>query len=82
MLQGASLEQARAIAERARLAVRTSEALDATPVSVSIGVASRLPGEPRDELLARADAALYRAKANGRDRVAIAGSPLASCGTP
>lgn len=41
-------------------------------LSVSIGCASRLPtrdGRP-EELLSRADAALYRAKAAGRDRAA------------
>lgn len=41
-------------------------------VSVSIGCASRLPSRDArpEELLSRADAALYRAKAAGRDRAA------------
>jgi diguanylate cyclase (GGDEF)-like protein len=38
-------------------------------VTVSIGVAERQPDELRDALIARADAALYQAKAAGRDRV-------------
>lgn len=38
-------------------------------VSVSIGVASMEPGMPVKQLLDCADAALYRAKADGRDRV-------------
>ena len=38
------------------------------PVSVSVGVASLLRGMTFRELLAAADAALYRAKAAGRDR--------------
>ncbi|MFN3842363.1 MAG: diguanylate cyclase [Rehaibacterium terrae] len=44
------------------------------PVTVSIGVAAQVPG-PQDEphaLLRRADAALYRAKRNGRNRVEVA----------
>jgi diguanylate cyclase (GGDEF)-like protein len=42
-------------------------------LTVSIGVAVRQPDEPVAGALARADAALYRAKADGRDRVCVAG---------
>ncbi|HYQ75877.1 GGDEF domain-containing protein, partial [Cellulomonas sp.] len=41
-------------------------------LTVSIGVAERQPGEPVADLLTRTDAALYRAKAAGRDRVRVA----------
>ena len=41
-------------------------------VTVSIGVAEALPGEPADSWFARADRALYEAKAEGCDCVAIA----------
>jgi diguanylate cyclase (GGDEF)-like protein len=41
-------------------------------VTVSIGVAVPLPGEADGALLARADRALYRVKAAGRDGVAVA----------
>ncbi len=46
------------------------------PVTVSLGVAV-YPGDgrTRDELLAAADAALYRAKQEGRDRVVVADGP-------
>ena len=37
--------------------------------TVSIGVATAIPPVEIDPLLARADAALYRAKHNGRNRV-------------
>lgn len=39
------------------------------PITVSIGVAAWEPGESQQEVLARTDAALYRAKRAGRDRV-------------
>lgn len=39
------------------------------PVTVSIGLAAARPGESPHALLARADAAMYRAKAEGKDRV-------------
>lgn len=41
-------------------------------VTASFGVATLRPGESLEALVARADAALYRAKANGRERVEIA----------
>jgi len=46
------------------------------PVTVSLGVAV-FPGNgrTRDELLASADASLYKAKQGGRDRVVVAGEP-------
>ncbi len=37
--------------------------------TASIGLSAWLPGQPLDDVLSSADAALYRAKARGRDRV-------------
>jgi diguanylate cyclase (GGDEF)-like protein len=42
------------------------------PISVSIGLAVHRSGEAPGETLRRADAALYQAKAEGRDRVVVA----------
>jgi diguanylate cyclase (GGDEF)-like protein len=43
------------------------------PITASVGVAEALPGELADSWFARADRALYAAKAEGRDCVVIAG---------
>ncbi|HZH25669.1 MAG TPA: diguanylate cyclase [Azospirillaceae bacterium] len=70
------IEGAVQLAERIRVAVASSPAeTPAGPVNVtvSIGVAAlALPNEGEDELLKRADEALYQAKAGGRDRVEVA----------
>ncbi len=42
------------------------------PITISIGLAVHRIGESSDETLRRADAALYQAKALGRDRVVVA----------
>ncbi|HTP97461.1 MAG TPA: GGDEF domain-containing protein [Burkholderiales bacterium] len=42
-------------------------------VTFSAGVALRAPNESRDEVVARADKALYQAKRSGKNRVAAAG---------
>jgi two-component system, cell cycle response regulator len=50
----------------------------AVSITVSIGVASADAGSTVDTLLAEADAALYRAKADGRNRVAYGPSAAAT----
>ena len=70
--QDTALEQALLVAARMREATHTLRFDDIDPgmqISVSIGAASYKQGESRDDLFARADAALYRAKQRGRDRV-------------
>jgi diguanylate cyclase (GGDEF)-like protein len=74
LLPGAPLFKAVEIAERLRAAVAEAPLVDVprVAVTVSIGVAVRLPGETGPGLLARADAAAYAAKRAGRDRVEAA----------
>jgi two-component system cell cycle response regulator len=77
-------EQVHGLAERHRQAVGQLEApeIGMTPITVSIGAALYDPpsGETSSALLQRADAALYAAKSNGRNRVemADASGPVAS----
>jgi len=72
-LQDATLAQARVVCERIRAAL-VDQARMAAPqvegVSASVGI-SRFDG-PLADVLRRADIALYEAKAQGRDRLAIA----------
>jgi len=69
MLPGASHADALEIAERLRIAVRERRPVGIS-ISLSIGVAVAEPGTVDcDDMLSRADAALYAAKAGGRDLV-------------
>jgi diguanylate cyclase (GGDEF)-like protein len=72
VLPGATKEDAVDIAERLRLAVRDLRPVGVT-MTVSIGVAVSPPGGfDTDDLVSRADEALYSAKASGRDMVSFA----------
>lgn len=76
LLPEAASDEARAIAERIRHTISATPievSGQATRVTTSAGVATIRPGEERiEDLLHRADTALYRAKHAGRDRVALA----------
>jgi diguanylate cyclase (GGDEF)-like protein len=76
LLPGAGDPVAHAVAERLRAAVASTPlALQGgqTPerVTVSLGLAFLRAGDDPTQLLGRADRALYRAKAAGRDRVVV-----------
>lgn len=64
ILPETDLEEATFIAERIIRLVRTE-----TNMTISAGIAQFLPGMTFDELIKKADDALYLAKKNGRDRV-------------
>ena len=89
LLPGATQESAAVAGERLRRAVadteyRTHEPQVVLRVTVSIGIAMLRLGEALDPLVERADVALYRAKAGGRNAVMCdssespAGSPAAT----
>jgi diguanylate cyclase (GGDEF)-like protein len=70
-----SLEEARAVAERLRKAFEADvvEFEDVRiGITISVGLAMMAPDETLEDALRRADAALYRAKSGGRNRVDVA----------
>lgn len=67
-----TLPEAAGMAERIRKAVRT---MSDPPISLSLGVAVQRRHETFEQALHRADEALYRAKAQGKNRVALATLP-------
>lgn len=75
LLPETTLEAAREVLERIRQAIAEMrlafEGKELT-ITVSAGVVSVESGEPLETALARADAALYRAKGAGRNRVVLA----------
>jgi len=75
MLTDSSADQARELLERIRQAVQALEiahSAGSLQLTVSIGLAQHLPGDTVEHTLERADQALYRAKALGRNRVVVA----------
>lgn len=67
---------------RAQIAQLRVPGLPELSVTVSIGLACRTAGEHTSKLLARADQALYLAKARGRNRVAVATDLVITTGAP
>ena len=79
LLEDLPLPEAIEIAEdlRTRLAARPfNTGKDCITLTWSIGVGEGRPGDSVDQILARADAALYDAKLGGRNRVVSAGAEL------
>jgi diguanylate cyclase (GGDEF)-like protein len=76
LLPATSIDAATALAERIRESV-AGAAIDhggkRVNVTLSLGVATLVAGEELSAAIARADGALYQSKAQGRDRVTVAG---------
>lgn len=81
LLPGTTLAQASVLAERLRAALQNSQALPEheTNITASFGLAVWRAGESASHLVRRADRAMYRAKAAGRNRVE-ADSPVQALG--
>ena len=76
LLSNTSREAAAMVGERLRFAVQAEDYLadgHVTELTVSLGCSTLLPGESAESLLRRADSALYVAKREGRNRLAMAG---------
>ncbi|MBS0194501.1 MAG: GGDEF domain-containing protein [Proteobacteria bacterium] len=73
LLPGLAMTEAAARGER----LRASFEVDGSPVTISIGVAARVPraDDSPDALLRNADECLYAAKRGGRNRVEVAPPP-------
>ncbi len=76
LLPHTALSEAQVVAERLRKGVEqcqvsAEQGQELPPVTISIGVAPWRNGEALEEMVEAADKALYRAKANGRNRVEL-----------
>lgn len=66
-----ALNDAIALAEKLRLALQHQTVLPVGTVTASFGVSTYRAGDTSQTLIARADAALYQAKATGRNQVSV-----------
>jgi diguanylate cyclase (GGDEF)-like protein len=76
LLSNTTREAAAMVGERLRMAAQAEEYQadgNAIELTVSLGCSTLLPGESAESLLRRADSALYVAKREGRNRLAMAG---------
>ena len=76
LLSNTSREAAAMVGERLRFAAQAQDYVaegKMIELTVSIGCSTLLPGESAESLLRRADSALYVAKREGRNRLAMAG---------
>ncbi|SFN72802.1 sensor domain-containing diguanylate cyclase [Proteiniclasticum ruminis] len=71
LLYDSNLKTAELLAERARSVVEHTDFGLQRPLTISLGVAEKKPGETFNELYKRADDALYTAKSMGRNQVRL-----------
>jgi len=64
-----SIDQAASLAEKLRITISSELFADCCNVTCSFGVTSLLPSDSSEELINRADEALYKAKNEGRNQV-------------
>ena len=75
ILSNLSMDEAGSVAEQLRLMVENLEFVykeERIPVTISLGVTDFRPGDTPDDIIGRADAALYKAKEQGRNQVVMA----------
>ena len=77
LLPGTALDDAVGVAERLRAELEAQlfevGTVEGARTSISVGVAQLVPGESGTRLIQRADAALYHAKQDGKNRVKVDG---------
>jgi len=75
VLRDVDVETAEGLAERGMMAIRSQEmafeSVQNLRVTASMGISAYHPGESSANWIERADRALYQAKNDGRDRVAV-----------
>ncbi len=74
MLRGSTIDEARASAEKLRMAVLQDETLNDYGVTISLGVGELQSGETADQWFQRVDMALYQSKESGRNKTTLAES--------
>ena len=72
LLSETTAEKARQVAEELRRAVECAKILPEGSMTVSVGICDVTQVEDMEQWIKLADAALYRAKSNGRNRVEVA----------
>ena len=81
ILPDTNIDAAQAVAENLRMAVEKKEVMNRTTgenlgqITVSLGVAQFYEGENSEEVIRRADVALYNSKEKGRNKVVVAPTP-------
>lgn len=79
LLPGADVAGLRAVTRTLRARIASSQLGPESNLTASLGAAMLAEGESVDAWLLRADAALYRAKALGRDRACVDGAAEGEC---